>query len=144
MSEQGIKGLVVTFDSFDTVVVGEMEDNISGILNNPWEGYHDYKESLKDVDSFLRVIDWYTRSSEFAEYLDTIQEQYNNLKNLAYPPVTGPYDLKVMEIIELSDGGASLEIEMSDKMKDLLIGIGLNTLLEDHMDAEIDKVWDYG
>ena len=123
MSEQGIKGLVVTFDSFDTAVVGEMEDNISGILNSPWEGYHDYKESLKDVDSFLRVIDWYTRSDEFAEYLDSIQEQYDNLKNLAYPPV------------KLSDGGANLELELSDKMKDILIGLGLNKLLEDHLDT---------
>ena len=89
MTEKGIRGLTVTFDSFDAVVVNELKAIIQGILDNPWEGHHDYKESLKDVDSFLRVVSWYMRPSEYDEYYEALKPMYEDLVEKAYPKNPG-------------------------------------------------------
>lgn len=88
--KKGIKGLTVTFDSFDAVLVGELKDIIQGILDNPWEGHHDYKERLKDVDGFFRVLSWYTKSKEYKEYFEGLKPMYDDLVGKAFPNPTVP------------------------------------------------------
>ena len=132
MAEKGIKGLTVTFDSFDEVVVNELKDTIEGILDNPWEGHHDYKESLKDVDGFLRVLSWYMKSRDYKEYFEALKPMYDDLVDKAFPknPV-GDLDITILEIRELPDGGGNIEYEASPKMKEFLMGVGLQKILED-------------
>ena len=132
MTEKGIKGLTVTFDSFDEVVVNELKAIIQGILDNPWEGHHDYKESLKDVDSFLRVVSWYMRPSDYKEYYDSLMPLYEDLVEKAFPnnPV-GDLDITILGVRDLPDGGANIEYEASPKMGEFLMGVGFKKILED-------------
>ena len=132
MTEKGIRGLTVTFDSFDEVVVNELKAIIQGILDNPWEGHHDYKESLKDVDSFLRVVSWYMRPSEYSEYFEDLKPMYNDLVEKAFPknPV-GDLGITILGVRDLPDGGASIEYEASPEMKEFLMGVGFQKILED-------------
>ena len=132
MTEKGIKGLTVTFESFDAVVVNELKAIIQGILDNPWEGHHDYKESLKDVDSFLRVVSWYMRPSEYSEYFEGLKPMYDGLVDKAFPknPV-GDLDITILEVRDLPDGRANVEYEASHKMKEFLMGVGFQKILED-------------
>ena len=136
MTEKGIKGLTVTFDSFDEVVVEELKVIIQGILDNPWEGHHDYKKSLKDVDSFLRVVSWYMRPSEYDEYFEALKPMYDGLVDEAFPknPV-GDLDITILGVRDLPDGGANIEYEASPKMKEFLMGVGFRKILEDACEA---------
>ena len=87
MTEGGIKGLVATFDSFDEVVAEEMVEIIKGIIKNPWEGHHNYRESLTDVDAFLRVHEWYAGGNSHQAFKESIKADYDSLVNLVFPPV---------------------------------------------------------
>ena len=141
MTEAGIKGLLVTFDSFDAVVVNELKGVIQDILDNPWEGHHDYKESLKDVDGFFRVLSWYMRSSEYKEYFEDLKPLYDDLVGKAFPkePI-GDLDITITTIRELPDGGANVEYEVNDKMKDFIMGVGLLKILTDHIGRMEDEI----
>ena len=148
MSEKGIKGLTVTFDSFDEVLLVELKSYILGLLKHPWDLAHDYKETLKEVDGFLVVVSSYSRPSEYNDFRAAIKEDYDALVKLAYPPVEGPFDINITEFREMPDGSAVADFEASDKMKELLIGIGLNKLLEDHIEQTVEDKpnvpgWEY-
>lgn len=130
MTENGIKGLTVTFDSFDEVVVNELKAIIQGILDNPWEGHHDYKESLKDVDSFLRAVSCYMKSRDYKEYYETLMPLYEDLVEKAFPK-NPDLDITILGIRDLPDGGASIEYEASPKMEEFLMGVGFKKILED-------------
>ena len=130
MTEKGIKGLTVTFDSFDEVVVNELKAIIQGILDNPWEGHHDYKESLKDVDSFLRAVSWYMKSKDYNEYFESLKPMYEDLVEKAFPK-NPDLDITILGIRDLPDGGASIEYEASPKMGEFLMGVGFKKILED-------------
>ena len=142
MTEKGIKGLTVTFDSFDEVLLVELKSYILGLLKDPWDLAHDYKETLKAVDGFMVVVSSYSRPSEYNEFRESIKEDYDTLVKLAFPPVTDPFDIKVLNIRDMLDGSANVELEVSDKMKELLIGIGLNKLLEDHAEQTVEEAID--
>ena len=148
MSENGIKGLTVTFDSFDRAILAELKSHISYLLNHPWDLAHDYKETLKEVDGFMIVVSSYSVPKEFNDFKRAIKEDYDALVKLAYPPVEGPFDIKVLNFREMPDGSAVADFEASDKMKELLIGIGLNKLLEDHISQTVEDTpnvpgWEY-
>lgn len=148
MTENGIKGLTVTFDSFDEVLLVQLKSYILDLLKNPWDLAHDYKETLKEVDGFMIVVNSYSRPSEYNDFRTAIKEDYDTLVKLAYPPVEGPFDINITEFRETPDGGAVMDFEASDKMKELLIGIGLNKLLEDHLSQTVEDKpnvpgWEY-
>ena len=148
MSEKGIKGLTVTFDSFDEVLLVELKSYISCLLKHPWDLAHDYKETLKEVDGFMVVVNCYSRPSEYNDFRAAIKEDYDALVKLAFPPVEGPFDINITEFRDMPDGSAVMDFETSDKMKELLIGIGLNKLLEDHISQTVEDKpnvpgWEY-
>ena len=123
--------LKVDLDSFDEAVQQQLMGTVRDLLADPWSYDHDYKVTLDVVDGFLVVVDWYSRPSEMKEFKESIQGEYDNLVNLAFPPVEGPFDIKVTNIRELPDGSASVEYEASPKMKEFLVGVGFQKILED-------------
>jgi len=134
--ENGVKGLTVTFDSFDEVMTREMMEYVRVILEDPWVGHHNYVESLKDVDSLLRVVECIC-SSEWGPYMEAIKPEYDKLVELAYPPLSHTdLDITVTNIRDLPDGGANIEYEASPKMKEFLMGVGLQKIIMDHVEAE--------
>ena len=128
--------LKVDLDSFDDAVQQQLMGTVRDLLADPWSYDHNYKTTLDTVDGFLVVVDWYSRPSEMKEFKELIQEEYDTLVNLAFPPVEGPFDIKVTNIRELPDGSASVEYEASPKMKEFLMGVGLNKILEDSLKPE--------
>ena len=139
MTEKGIRGLTVTFDSFDGVVVNELKAIIQGILDNPWEGHHDYKESLKDVDSFLRAVSWYMKSRDYKEYYESLMPLYEDLVEKAFPK-NPDLDITILGIRDLPDGGASIEYETSPEMREFLMGVGFKKILEDACKDVVNKL----
>lgn len=134
MSKHGIEGLVVTYDSFDDIVRDQHRNSVLDLLKDPWSPHHDYVETLKDVDSFIRVIDWYSKPSEHGDFLNSIKESYDQLVELVFPPTQYGdlgLDIKVTSLRELPDGGAVIEYEANPKMKEFLMGQGLLRILED-------------
>ena len=131
MTEKGIKGLVVTFDSFDEALVGEFQKVIQYILDDPWARHHDYKESLKDVDSFFRVLSWYMKPSEFKVYKESLKPLYDELVAKVYPTQTlnSEYEIAITHVRDLPDGDCIVEYEASPAMKEFLMGKGLEAIL---------------
>jgi hypothetical protein len=128
--EKGIK-VTATFDSFDQALLKELKDSVQGVLNDPWELAHCYKEALKNVDGYLVVISDYSKPSEYNDYLTSIKSQYDKLVERAYPKMSGPLDIQITNVRDLPDGGANIEYEASPQMKEFLMGVGLTKILED-------------
>jgi hypothetical protein len=128
--ENGIK-VTATFDSFDQALLKELKDSVQGVLNDPWELAHCYKEALKNVDGYLIVISDYSKPSEYNDYLTYIKSQYDALLEKAFPKMSGPFDIRITEVRDLPDGGANIEYEAPPQMKEFLMGVGFNKILED-------------
>lgn len=131
----GIK-VKLSYDEFDMALVEDLKSQVKDSLENPWVQHHNYSETLKDVDSFLRVIQHYQIQREFEQYFESIKPLYNSLVDLAFPKQKNldGYDIKVFNIRDMPDGSGMIEFEASDKMKELLMQIGLNKILKDEAD----------
>lgn len=128
---KGIK-FTVSYDDFDAAVLHEMQNTIRDILADPWSGHHNYKDSLKDVDSFLRVVDWYSRKEEYDAFLDETMEAYADLVDKASPSVgSGDLSIEITDLKDMPDGSAYMEYEASPKMKEFLMGVGLQKIILD-------------
>jgi hypothetical protein len=128
--EKGIK-VTATFESFDQALLEELKGSVQGVLDEPWELAHCYKEALKNVDGYLVVISDFSKPTEYNDYLTSIKSQYNALVEKAFPKVSGPLDIQITNVRDLPDGGANIEYEASPEMKEFLMGVGFRKILED-------------
>ena len=146
----GIK-LEVDFDSFDEAVRIELQVGIKSLLDPANDPNESPRNILDTVDGFLIVLDYYSKPTQFKDFMASIQSDYNRLVNKAYPPYPmGDMDIKVLKVRDLPDGSANVEYEFTEKMKEFLMGVGLTKILEDAVEETLKEAksnetpgWEY-
>lgn len=77
--DKGIKGLTVTFESFDQIVLKELQETVVHLLDPTNDPYEKPENTLDTVDGFMRVVDWYSTPSEYKTFKESIQSDYDKL-----------------------------------------------------------------
>jgi len=107
-----MKTVELDYDQIDTIVVDELKYAIETIMDDPWVGYHDYKESARDANAFLRVLSYYSVHEDFESYKQTLD--YSK-----FPPEQSG-SITIDEITENDDGSADFQFSASpEELKSL-------------------------
>lgn len=62
----------LTFDQVDSVVIEQLQVTIEDLLKDPWSPHHDISKTCKDVQCFLRVLEYFLTPSLYKEYVQTL------------------------------------------------------------------------
>jgi hypothetical protein len=82
--------LEITYDQVDQIVKDELNENVRGLLEDPWAIYHDYKKTKHLVDSLLTTLDFFHTPTEWKEYKKSIKKEYKALNKLVKNKEKGP------------------------------------------------------
>jgi hypothetical protein len=134
-------GVMATFESFDRAMLGELTEYVEGVLSDPWSLDHDYRKALESVDCYLHVINDHCNTEQFKAYMDSIRPQYEDLVLKATEKVSpDQLSFTVLKVRDLPDGGCNIEFEANEKMRDYLMGVGLQHLIMEAVGKELGDV----
>jgi len=128
-----MKKIKLTYDQIDDIVLSELKEMLHRIMDDPWPMYHNLVESKRDVDAFLRVIEYISCDSDFKQYSQTLD--FSKL-GVDTPDVSG--SVTIDEITENEDGSANIQFSTSRDQLNLLTGEGFKYLLMKGISGKTD------
>jgi len=116
-----MKQVELSYEAVDSIVVSELKDAIVGLANAPYlEPYAD-----PHLTHLLSTLEYFAGQNE----VDELRHENPNL-----PKPIPEWDMFIEDIIENPDGTAVLQFRAGEKLKEHLIGVGLNKILKEAAD----------
>ncbi len=116
-----MKTIKLTYDQVDEIVLTELKSTLKDTMKDPWSSYHDLTESMKDVQAFLRVIEYFSTHDDF--------ELFNSSLDYSQFEKTQTGSITIDEILDNPDGSADVKFSASSDQLNMLAGEGLKYIL---------------
>jgi hypothetical protein len=116
-----MKTIKLTYDQVDEIVLTELQYRLKDIMFDPWSSYHDLTESMKDVQAFLRVIEYFSTQDDFELFKSSLD--YSGFEDIPTGSIT------IDEIVDNPNGSADVKFTASPDQLNMLAGEGLKYIL---------------